>query len=155
MSSEKQPIVCDLTVFSAATRKEIAATVPDLFATVQKVQELQDGYAFQFPTEPGMLMKLANFVEHERQCCAFYRFDLIVEPGGGPIWLHMTGSEDVKQFMQVAWNDLQGAASSQLIQTGSERDLDGAIAASTPILANAMQKAEPQSRSSSGANMMR
>src|SRR5690606_21166550 len=65
-----QPIVCDLTVFPANVRAGMTTTMPDLFQAVQAVQELEDGYAFQFPNEPGMLPALAHFIEHERQCCA-------------------------------------------------------------------------------------
>lgn len=102
MNREEQAIVCDLTVFSADTRAELAATVPATFAAVQKVQELADGYAFQFPNEDGMFMALANFVEHERQCCPFFHFVLEAEPAGGPFWLRMTGGEEIKEYPQTA-----------------------------------------------------
>lgn len=106
MNREEEPIVCDLTVFSPSTRAELVATIPGMFDAVQKVQELADGYAFQFPNEPGMFMTLANFVEHERQCCPFYHFALEAEPRGGAFWLRMTGSAQVKEYMQLAWGDL-------------------------------------------------
>jgi hypothetical protein len=143
MKNEEQPIVCDLTIFATTERTQMAATVPDLFWAVQKVQELPDGYAFQFPNEPGLFMSLANFVEHERQCCPFYSFALEVAPNGGPFWLRMTGGEGVKEFMQTAWTDLPGAVSEQFIQTGPGDDLDEAIAQAAPILANVMEKADP------------
>jgi len=41
-------------------------------------------------------MSLAHFVEPERQCCSFYHFVLEIEPGGGPLWLRLTGGEEVK-----------------------------------------------------------
>lgn len=103
MPNEEQPIVCDLTVFSADTRAEMAANVPALFKAVQEVRELPDGYAFQFPNEPGIFMALANFVEHERQCCPFYHIVLEAAPNGGPFWLRMTGGEGVKEFMLASF----------------------------------------------------
>lgn len=106
MTKKDQPIACDLTVFSAATRKQLAATVPDLFHTVENVEELPDGYAFHFPNEPGAFMALANFVEHERQCCPFFHFEIEVAPHGGPFRLRMTGVEGVKEYMQNAWQDV-------------------------------------------------
>jgi hypothetical protein len=135
MNREEQPIVCDLTVFSADTRAELAATVPATFAAVQKVQELADGYAFQFPDEEGIFMALANFVEHERQCCPFFHFVLEAEPGRGPFWLRMTGGAEVKEYMQTVWNDLPGVVAHELIQTGDEDDLDEMIAQAGPNLA--------------------
>ena len=148
MSHEELPIMCDLTVFSTDTRAEIAATVPEIFNKTQKVQELPDGYVFQFPNEPGMFMQLAHFVEHERQCCPFYTFSLEAEPSGGSFSLRMTGGDGVKEFMQTAWQDLQGAVSQGLIQTGPSNDLDEAIARSAPVLANEMEKAMPLSNAS-------
>ena len=142
MSHEEQPIMCDLTVFSAETRAQIAANMPEMFKAVQKAQELPDGYAFQFLNEPGMFMALANFVEHERQCCPFYHFALEAEPNNGPFRLRMTGGEGVKAFMQTVWTDLEGAKSKQLMQTGSGHDLDEAITQSAPVLANVMNKAK-------------
>jgi hypothetical protein len=136
--NEEQPIVCDLTVFSTETRQQIAASLPDMFKAVLKALELPDGFAFQFPNEPGMFMTLANFVEHERQCCPFYSFALEAEPNNGPFWLRMTGGEGVKEFMEVIWTDISGAVTNQLIQTGPSNDLDDVIAETTPILAGVM-----------------
>lgn len=143
MNKEEQPIVCDLTVFPTAARKQIANAIPDLFKSAEKVQELPDGYALQFPNEPGMFMKLANFVEHERQCCPFLHLALEATPNSGPFWLRLTGGDGVKEFVQVVWNDIQGAVSAQLIQTGSEADLNEAAAQAAPVLATIMKGAEP------------
>jgi len=140
--NKDQPIACDLTVFPASVREQIAASVPEMFLAVQEVQELPNGYAFQFPNEPGRFMTLAHFVEHERQCCPFYSFALEVEPSGGPLWLRMTGGEGVKQFMKTVWGDVQDTVHKQLIQTGPEDDLDAVIAQAAPILADSLQKAD-------------
>lgn len=139
MKREEQPIICDLTVFTPDTRAELAASVPAMFEAAQKVQELADGYAFQFPNEPGMFMALANFVEHERQCCPFYHFVLEAEPGGGPFWLRLTGSEKIKEYMQIVWRDLPGAIADELIQTGDEDDLDEMVRRASPVLANVIR----------------
>jgi hypothetical protein len=143
MTQNDQPIVCDLTVFSTEIREQIALTGVTMFTAVQKVQELDNGYAFQFPNKPGMFMELANFVEHERQCCAFYHFALEAEPSGGPFWLRMTGGDGVKEFVQTAWADLQGAVDNDLMKTGPRDDLDEVIAQSTPIMATVLEMAEP------------
>ena len=143
--NKNHPIACDLTVFPASVRKEFAATIPQMFRAVQQVQELSDGYAFQFPNEPTIFMTLAHFVEHERQCCPFYRFALEAEPNGGPFWLRMTGGEEVKQFMQSVWSDLQGAIASQLMHIGPGNDLNEVIAQSAPVLADTLKKAVPLS----------
>jgi hypothetical protein len=139
MNNEEQPIICDLTIFPAATRQQMAAAVPDLFKRVQTVREMSDGYTFQFPNEPGLLITLANFIEHERQCCPFYHFALEADPNGGPFWLRMTGGEGVKAFMQTVWTNLPEAVGN-LIQTAPEDDLDEIIVQAAPTLAAVMEK---------------
>ena len=141
MKNEDQPIICDLTVFSPATRKEMAAKVPGLFEKVQTVHELSDGFEFQFPNEPGIFLALADFVEHERQCCPFFHFTLRVPPNAGPLSLRMTGGEGVKAYVEATWQDLRRAVSRQLVQTGQGDDLDEAITRAAPILASTINKA--------------
>lgn len=137
-NKQPPPIACDLTVFSADTRQQLAAAIPELFQAVQKLRELPDGYALQFPNEPGMFMALANFVEHERQCCPFYHFMLEVAANGGPFWLHLTGGEGVKEFIETVFADLHTAVTDGLIQTGTDTDLNEVIAKAAPVLANAI-----------------
>ena len=105
--TKNSSIACDLTVLPVSIREQTAGTMPDIFQSVQEVQELSNGYAFQFPNESGMWMSLAHFVERERQCCPFFHIALEVEPNGGPIWLRMTGDQEVKQLLAAIWHDLQ------------------------------------------------
>ncbi len=42
---------------------------------------------------------LGEFIQLERQCCPFLRFQLTVEPGGGPIWLELTGPPGTREFL--------------------------------------------------------
>lgn len=138
--NETPPIACDLTVFSAKTRQKFTVSQFDMFQSVEKVIELPDGYAFQFPNEPGIFMALANFVDHERQCCPFYHFALEAEPNNGPFRLRMTGGEGVKEFMEETWSDISAAVANQRIQTGPGSDLDEVIEKTTPILAEVIPK---------------
>jgi hypothetical protein len=112
---EDVTIVCDLTVFSVEERERLTATLPDLFKTVEKVEELKEGYSFQFPNEPGRYMKLANYVDHERQCCPFFHFVLEAEANGGPFRLHLTGREGVKEYIEGPWSDMIARVAKQLI----------------------------------------
>ncbi len=47
-----------------------------------------------------MLLTIAAFIADERLCCPFFHFRLDIEPEQGPIWLQLTGTEDVKPFLQ-------------------------------------------------------
>ena len=62
---------------------------------------MPDGYAFRFPPTADLLQKAATFIARERKCCPFYDFTLRVEREGGPLWLHLTGREGVKAFIQA------------------------------------------------------
>ena len=137
-NKQAPPIACDLTVFPADTRQQLAANIPELFQAVQKLRELPDGYALQFPNEPGMFMALATFVEHERQCCPFYNFLIEVEANGGPFWLHLTGGEGVKEFIETVFADLHTAVADGLIDTGSDADLRESVDKAAPVLARAI-----------------
>lgn len=141
-STTNLPIVCDLSAVSAAERERLMAAVPALFGTVEAVHALPDGYAFRFAAEPGRLLAMAEFVEHERQCCPFYTFALEVEPGGGPLWLRMTGGEGVKDFMQAVFGDLAGAVLAGRIVPAPGDALDAAVSAAAPVLADVMARAE-------------
>ena len=141
--SANLPIVCDLSAVSAADRERMLSAVPALFQAVQAVHALPDGYAFRFANEPGRLLALAEFIEHERLCCPFYAFALEVEPAGGPFWLRMTGGDGVKDFMETVFGDLQAAVRNELIRPAPGDDLDEAVAAAAPVLAGVMRRVRP------------
>jgi hypothetical protein len=92
-------IACDLTAIDASERDQHFLTVEQLFAAVQYSDELPDGYAFRLPAE--RLLDAAHFIANERLCCPFFTFALHLEPNGGPLWLRLTGSAEVKQFIQA------------------------------------------------------
>jgi hypothetical protein len=48
-------------------------------------------------------MLVAEDLNIERLCCPFVHYELEIEPNGGPFWLHMTGGEGVKEFLQMGY----------------------------------------------------
>lgn len=135
------PIACDLTAIPLAVREQHITEGLQIFQLAQEVQELPSGYAFRFDNEPGMFMALANFVENERLCCAFYEFVIEVKPGHGPLWLRLTGGEGVKEFEQAVFGDANAALRQQLINTGPDGYLNEAVAQSAATLAEVIGKA--------------
>jgi hypothetical protein len=99
MSPNDLPIACDLTAINATDREYHVTVVNRLFATVQGVEELPDGYGFQLPSE--MLIRAAEFIARERLCCPFFRFALEIEPGSDTLWMKLSGSDEVKQFVRA------------------------------------------------------
>lgn len=75
-------------------------SIRELRTAAQEIRELPDGYALRLPGERSWFEKLAGFIAYERDCCRFLTFELVFEPDGGPIWLHIRGPEGVKEFIQ-------------------------------------------------------
>lgn len=103
MRAENQPrppLICDLSVLDPATRAahiELGSYL--LGEAAEERRELADGYAFRFAAE--RYDQVVAFVANERRCCPFLRFDLAVEPDGGPLTLRMTGGKGVKAVLQA------------------------------------------------------
>lgn len=93
------PIACDLNAIAADKRADHEATAGQVLAAVTEVHELPDGYAFCLPADSALLMQIAAFIANERLCCPFFRFEVVVEPGGEIFWLRLTGQEGVKEFV--------------------------------------------------------
>jgi len=92
---------CDMSAIPPASRKRHIATIKEVFGAAQAIRELRNGYAFQLPSEKGLLIKAAEFIDNERLCCPFFSFTVEVEPAGGLIWLQLTGHDGVKSFIQA------------------------------------------------------
>ena len=62
---------------------------------------MDDGYAFRFPDDGDRAHRLLDLIQAERQCCRFFTFELAFEPDGGPIWLRVRGSREIKTFLET------------------------------------------------------
>ena len=94
-------IACDFSAIEPENRDQFVMMAKQLFAQVQEVRELPDGYALRLPNDTDTFLHTAGFIAHERQCCPFLDFALELSAGDGPFWLQLTGQEGVKQFLQV------------------------------------------------------
>jgi hypothetical protein len=74
-----------------------------VYAAVQQVVELPDGYACRLPGDANMMLQAMEYVSLDRLCCKFARWTLVVEPNEGPLWLRITGAEGTKEYMQEAF----------------------------------------------------
>ena len=101
-AQDDEVIACLLSERDYAIRGEELAT--GLFAAVEEVAELPDGYGYRFSSDGGHLAPLLAFIEAERRCCPFLTFELAFEPHGGPIWLRLRGTPRVKAFIAEAFN---------------------------------------------------
>jgi hypothetical protein len=96
-------IACDPNAIPAERRERWLELATQMYAAVQEVQELPDGYAFRLPSDSEMLLIVAEDLNYERLCCPFLRFRLDIEPQGGPFWLHFTGGGGAKEFLRMSF----------------------------------------------------
>lgn len=101
VQADDEVIACLLSERDYAIRSEGLAS--GLFAAVDEVVELPDGYAYRFAGADSPLESLLEFIAAERRCCPFLTFELAFEPHGGPLWLRMRGSPRVKAFIAEAF----------------------------------------------------
>ena len=99
--TNESPIACNMTALSDEQRKRISVLIKQIRASGQEVRELPDGYALRLPSESATVRDVAEYITLERMCCPFFRFEMEVEPEGGPIWLRLTGREGVKEFTKL------------------------------------------------------
>lgn len=97
MDSATLPIACTLTQPELQARR--SAVLNKFKDAVLEVKEMETGYAYRFPTDVKSIAELADLITSEHLCCAFLRFNLIVEPGDGPIWLELSGPDGTKDFL--------------------------------------------------------
>ncbi len=91
------PVACTLSAPGLAKRR--AGLFTDLARRRQEARWLPEGIALRYSSEEGTLALLGEFIQLERQCCPFLRFQLTVEPGAGPIWLELTGPAGTREFL--------------------------------------------------------
>ena len=102
MLKDEVVIACDPSAIPADKREQWIETGTQVYAAVQEVRELPDGYQFRLPADSAMLLKVADYITSERLCCPFWRFTLEVEPHSGPVWLRLTGGAGVKEYLRSA-----------------------------------------------------
>jgi hypothetical protein len=94
-------LCCDMTAMSANERERYRDLRARLEKTRDGTRELENGYAFRWPSDVVSLVEVAEFVEKERKCCPFLDFEIAVDRERGPIWLKITGREGVKAFLRA------------------------------------------------------
>ena len=95
------PITCSLDDMALARRSDEVRR--DLFVGAEERVELEAGYTFRFPSTGDWADRIGTFVATERHCCSFFGIDVTYEPGLGPIWLRLAGSDGVKDFIAATF----------------------------------------------------
>ncbi len=106
----ESPFACVMDAIEQSQRQQHLATAKVVFAAVNEVRDLPNGYAFRLPKASEMLRKVGDFIAFEQLCCPFFGFTLEVEREGGAVWLQLTGREGVKPFIQAEIGEFMGKA---------------------------------------------
>jgi hypothetical protein len=97
MADLNLPIICNL------SEEDLKARRRDVLDCVKTAalgaRSLPDGLAYEFKFDPQTLAALARLVALEHDCCRFLKFNLVVEPGDGPLSLEVTGPPAAKALI--------------------------------------------------------
>lgn len=96
------PVACRLSSPAQAARlNELRATI---FAACSAIEETADGYAFAF--DGHLAPQIIDFVASERECCPFLTFDLHLPPASEPLYLALSGTDEIKAFVAATFLSL-------------------------------------------------
>ena len=91
------PIACTLTPEALQARRE--GLLARLLNRAQDHELTAEGLRLRFVAANDTLPAITRAVDAERQCCRFLRFDITVEPDGGPMMLELTGPPGTRDFI--------------------------------------------------------
>jgi hypothetical protein len=97
------PIMCTLTPVALQARRE--GLLADLRRRAESHEELPHGHRLRFTPAGDILAVIAHTIDAERQCCRFLRFNITVEPDGGPIALELTGPPGTREFISALFDE--------------------------------------------------
>jgi len=97
---ESLPVACRVDAIQPEQRARWLEVGRRFYASVEQVVELPDGYALRL--SPDHLPLTAEYVMRDRLCCAFVRWEIVVEQAGGPLWLRVRGPSGTKDLSRAA-----------------------------------------------------
>jgi hypothetical protein len=80
-------------------RERLVRAMQATFARARAAFALANGFAFEFPSEHGIVESLGEIIEYDRRCCPFIRHVLVDEAWGEAIRFELTGPPEVKSFL--------------------------------------------------------
>lgn len=97
--NSEEPLVCMLTGFEQAKRKEMLQK--EVFSQIKKVEEIEIGYIFYFKYDELFLMRMTDYVLAENNCCPFFTFEIKLH-SKNDVSLKITGSKQAKEMIKMA-----------------------------------------------------
>lgn len=104
--TENNTIYCNMNVFTPTECESHIQTTRQLFQTVQRIHEIQNGYEFIFLNHGSESMAaFAEFISNERRCCPFLEFTLKIPSKDELISLQLTGPEGTQEFLREEFSE--------------------------------------------------
>lgn len=100
----ESPFFCNRTALTADQRLRQKELGKSLHAALLGVQELSDGYEFEFPPDRANYDALAEFTPFEHACCPFFDVSIRLEREHGKLWWRLTGRDGVKPFIRAEFS---------------------------------------------------
>ena len=97
----ESPFFCNRTALTAEQRKHQQELGKTLRSALLGVQELADGYEFEFVPDRANYQALAEFTPLEHACCPFFDVSIRMERENGKLWWRLTGRDGVKRFIRA------------------------------------------------------
>lgn len=104
---QELPIACTLSAEELRTGRD--GLLPGLIATASECHLAGDALSLRFEAQGGVLQRVADVIERERQCCAFLRFELVVPPVGGPIRVEVSGPPGTAELLTALLREAENA----------------------------------------------
>jgi hypothetical protein len=98
-SEDEIPIACAIGALTEAQREREEVLLQEHLASVQEVEEREDGYSFRYPADLELFGRMAELVALEHLCCPFLDFQLEWKGSQEAPWLHVVGGARIKQFV--------------------------------------------------------
>jgi hypothetical protein len=107
----ESPFYCNRTAITADQRLRQKELGKNLHAALLGVQELPDGYEFEFPPDRANYDALTEFTPLEHACCPFFDVSIRLEREHGKLWWRLTGRDGVKPFIRAEFSPWFGGGS--------------------------------------------
>lgn len=104
------PFFCNRTALTAEQRHRQQELGKTLRLVLLGVQELEDGYEFEFTPETANYQALTEFTPLEHACCPFFDVSIRLEREHGKLWWRLSGREGVKPFIRAEFSSWFGSS---------------------------------------------
>lgn len=93
------PIACDMNAIAPVDQPAHAGALEALMDACLGFAEESEAVTFRYPAEPELLATAGRWMGLERQCCAFFDFDLSLAAGAEEFTVRVGGAPGVKEFL--------------------------------------------------------